>query len=205
MGAASKKLRRQVKKKSFNDRVRAIVRRNQESKCFSFTLASSTVAFAGAFYDISQVIQGDGYAERLGSKVTFTRLRFNCIWTSNVNERAITCRVIIFVWHPDNGAEVPAAADVLEDSINIDQIAPVNHMFRKKLTVLADKICTVDYTMGPNQRVMRITKKINVPCTMPDAAQTGINKIYAFLVSSIAVADHYPTIQIMSDLTYYDS
>lgn len=191
--------------------VRRIVNSSKETHIYATTISGGEVTSTVTFNDLSTIAQGDDHDQRLGDQVKCTRLRLKGNFTRDDGASVDTfdqIRVVVFIWHPDDANEPPAATtDILESAtLYYHQPLQLEASKRKKFTVLYDSHFDLPTREGGDlKRSLKnisINKKLRNTIYFNDAATTGRNKIYMMRLGFYAAGGDNSACNIVSTLAY---
>jgi len=150
------------------------------------------LGYEGMIWKILMPVQGTGDQQRIGDHIIVKNIHIEgCVLaypgTSNI------IRLILFKWHPDDGADPPAAATFLDStgSMLSTSLAPfqMSHaggtVNRDKYTIVKEKLINWHYYGGPNAKPQfRFTIKQNQKLSFRENnATTGKDMYYLFAVT----------------------
>lgn len=211
MAAVFRRKRRTIRrpKKSIKMMVKRVVnsaiRKNTELKYYDYATTTS-VDYAGTFYQLSAIAQGDTDVQRDGDKLTAKRCRIR--GTVTTGDTTQVFRVICFRWKQNTLSVAPTQTYLLSPYTSSVQAAycPMNHDTQANMQVLYDKTYVLNSVSKP-QLLINISLNLSkLPKVSYDAGSTtnGNNQIYMYVVSDSAVATH-PSINFISRLSFVDS
>lgn len=178
----------------------------------STSLATNTLSAV----NLSAMTQGDSVLDRDGDRAELTSIR---ITGRLLRESTATSgtwdsvRVVLIQWHPDSNVDVPAAADLFEDTtqstISLSPII-IDKSLRSKFTLLADKTFVLQdransYDSGRFERRFVIRKKLSRPILFNAGATTGRNHIYMVVLGEQTSATEDCTMSYFSALRFRDA
>lgn len=146
-----------------------------------------TPDYNGVVNAICVPAQGVQEQQRVGDQIRqqFVEMKFGCF----AGLTDYTIRHIIFLWHPDDSAGAPTAANILTPAsvgTNRAPYAPLIHDQRKQFTVM--------YDSGPripmNRSSMVIDKNVSLKNSLVDFQPTlvlGSNKVYHLVITDTAL------------------
>lgn len=167
--------------------VKRVVDYSKETFHYPTAVSGGTVTSTVAFNDLTTIAQGDDHDQRLGDKIKCKYFRFKGNFTRLDGASVDTydqCRVVIFIWHPDDSTDPLTSETQILESATLYQHQPLQleQSKRRKFTVLYDSAFDLPCREGGDamkaQRQINIKKKLNNIIYFNDAATSGRNKIY---------------------------
>lgn len=203
-----------INNKSFNDRVKAVIKGQVETKINELTDVSSGISETAAITDFTAISRGEAYNQREGN---FIRLQSLVAHGRLLGQDtpSNTIRFVYFIWHPDKDEDDPTQAEIFVDP-NHPWISNFRTMDRdpderKKFTVLLDRKYQVGpaATGWPQKNIVDFTHRINLKnrrVWFKDAATTGTNHLYRLTVSdSLNVTSHPEIADCFTQVRYKDA
>lgn len=184
--------------------VKSIVAHNTELKYFD-TAAANSVDYAGSFYDLTALAQGDTDVTRDGDKLTLRKLKAKL--SISLGDTTNLFRIVYFRWKQNNISVTPTQSyfsNPYTNNINCTY-APQNWDTHDNFQILYDRTFTLNTYTHP-QRLITVNLKLSkLPKVAYDAGSTsGNNHIYLYLVSDSAAAVH-PTVNMINRISFVDS
>jgi hypothetical protein len=204
--------------------VRAMISASLERKSFYTTTGSVAVTTAGTLYCLSSIAQGHADTQRVGDELHKKTLEFMYHITVGATgliaaaDQYNTVRLVIFIWHEDNGLAAPTPALILQLASATSPTSALSNYDTKHLyKILSDEQHVVYNTPiwngaapiwyhGPGANFAPIRpRKIALSGSIEFDADTvvGEGHVYALVISDSAFTPN-PTIELNTRLDYDD-
>lgn len=128
---------RRKRKKTFEQRVNAVVDKDVEFNMFQVGPTSYTPASAGTIFPLSEIPQGDGIAQRLGRMIQLRSIRLKLY---NTDSQAEFIRYILFFDMEQDGSD-PTVLEVLNTA---SYMSFKNFNERKRFNVIVDNTLSTE-------------------------------------------------------------
>lgn len=182
---------------------------NIEEKYFDLTTASSNLASTATIDNLSNIVQGTDYNQRLGNSIRAMRLRFDYTILNNASSVTTNLiRIIVFRDFMCQGAD-PTPAQVLETVASGMQAvnSAYLHYAYDRFEVLHDEVHITSQVGSSQQAIHRrclfpINDHILYSSTAGADASDWQGSLYVLYVSNVATFD--PTISYHSRLVFTD-
>lgn len=158
----------------------------------------------GTITDLTTMARGTAEGNFSGDEITLAG------WELRGQVRSIAatsspsyCRMIMFQWRMDDGAEAPALADILYNTSTDPHCSFTKES--RKLKVLWDKVVNLDtQSIGQSAKAIfvRRFKGFNKKVTFAPGASTGKNKLYLLTISDLST--NVPSLEFHFRLHYRD-
>lgn len=187
--------------------VRRMIANKEETKYFVAGIVSDGILVTGSISSLTNIVQGTGFAQRLGDEVQHKELRVK--YAFNMADTTQLVRVIFFKWKDNDQFNAPTVAQIL---LNDTGGAPspmsfLNDNCKQSYTILFDK--TYSGTNNAANPKSFINADFKIPLKgksryFSDAGTTGTNKIYRLFISD-SVAPPNPNFDWQTQIAYSDS
>lgn len=184
--------------------IKSSVNQIMEPKSFDQGLFIAPGNGSGAYIGCQSVIpQGDTDTTRDGDQLTisFIETRYSCL--VNATDVSNVLRVILFLWHFDNGEYAPAASDIVQ--LNTTPYSSYNRdsVKQRAFTVLHDGLHGV-YSGGPGIVCKYLKIKNKSKITFRSGGTTGKNHLYYLVISDSSVSP-FPTFAAYTRVQFLDA
>lgn len=181
--------------------VKRLITNRMEIKHFPIYAASTSLAAAPSYIQLTAIAQGDTDITRDGIEINLRAIVMRIAMYPGTSTNGTVGRAILFQWKPDSNVDAPAATSILETSQTLDVYAPYSVATSQKYKILWDSIFALNLGAPPIVRKIRVTNMIKK--LKYTSANSGTNQLYILTVNDAAV--NFGTYAYGGHVEYTDS
>jgi len=184
--------------------VKRILRANIETKHFLSAVSAAGISTSPTTTSISNIVQGDGDAERIGNVVSPTRLKLN--YSISASDATNAIRVCVFKWKDSNAFINPNGNDFFKigPSGVVDYLSHYNEEQRDQFQVIYDKTFQLVLNTNTTKKIVHVDLPLSGKIRYySNAVITGTGNYFLYYVSDSLAISH-PTIEWASEIVFTD-
>lgn len=193
--------------RSQSAQVKRMIKSNEETKYFRPGVIVSSCSNVANITALGNIAQGLGGQDRIGSQVTFERVKVKL--DAIVSDSTNIIRFILFKWKENDTFTVPTALQILSNGLSgaPDVWSFYNDETSQSYQILYDKVFvgsnggSSDTIRQFAQRNIKLGHKVKF---FSDSTTTGTNKLYQLNISDSAAVVH-PTLSWITEIQYTDA